>query len=141
MEMVKNGEIQRILVWRFDRFARSTQHLLSALKQFQSLGIDFISYNEGIDTSTSVGKMVFTFLGAIAEFERELIRERIQAGLRRAKNSNIKFGRPRTGFDFEKAIKLRKDGLGFREISIILNVSIGKLHKFIKSADVHKTIA
>jgi DNA invertase Pin-like site-specific DNA recombinase len=61
-----------IAVWRFDRFARSTSHLLRALEQFRALGIDFVSYSEQMDTSTPTGKMVFTVLGAVAELERSL---------------------------------------------------------------------
>jgi len=83
-----------VLVARFDRFARSTRHLLSALEEFRSLQINFVSLNENIDTSTAMGKMVFTMVGAIAEFERELIRERVQAGVDRARKQGKRLGRP-----------------------------------------------
>jgi DNA invertase Pin-like site-specific DNA recombinase len=71
-----------VVVWRFDRFARSVSHLLRVLEQFQALGIDFVSLSENVDTSTPTGKMVFTVLGAVAELERSLIVERVKAGLR-----------------------------------------------------------
>src|SRR5215470_15962262 len=74
-----------VVVWKFDRFARSVSHLLRALETFRSLGIEFVSYSEAIDTSTPVGKMTFTVLGAVAELERSLIVERVHAGLRNAK--------------------------------------------------------
>jgi DNA invertase Pin-like site-specific DNA recombinase len=83
-----------VAVWRFDRFARSTSHLLRALEEFQSLGVDFVSVREAIDTSTPAGKMVFTVLGAVAELERSIIRERVIAGQRAAKRRGIRFGRP-----------------------------------------------
>src|SRR5215467_2890045 len=69
-----------IVVWKFDRFARSVSHLLRALETFQALGIEFVSLTEGVDTSTPAGKMVFTVLGAVAELERSLIAERAKAG-------------------------------------------------------------
>lgn len=86
MHAAEHGTVdfQAVIVWKFDRFARSTAHLLKALSTFQSLDIAFISLTESVDTSTPYGKMVFTVLGAVAELERSLIAERITAGLRRA---------------------------------------------------------
>ena len=74
-----------IVVWKFDRFARSVSHLLRALENFRALGIEFVSLSEQIDTSTPTGKMIFTVLGAVAELERSLIAERVRAGLRNAR--------------------------------------------------------
>jgi len=128
-----------VLVWKFDRFARSTTHLLTALNEFKDLNIDFISFSEGIDTTTSVGKMVFTFLGAVAEFERSLITERVNSGIQRAKENGVKFGRPRKGFDIQKALSLRNQGFGYRKLAKELNVSIGTIHSFFKNLSVQKT--
>ena len=72
-----------VVVWKFDRFARSVSHLLRALETFKTQGVDFVSYSEQMDTSTPAGKMVFTVLGAVAELERSLIVERVRAGLRK----------------------------------------------------------
>ena len=88
-----------IVVWKFDRFARSVSHLLRALETFQALGIEFVSLTEGVDTSTPAGKMVFTVLGAVAELERSLICERVRAGLRNAKAKGKKLGRPSKNLD------------------------------------------
>src|SRR5262249_51252523 len=74
-----------VIVARFDRFARSVSHLLRALEEFKALGIDFVSLNESIDTSTPMGKMVFTILAAVAELERSIITERVHAGVHRAR--------------------------------------------------------
>ena len=74
-----------VVVWRFDRFARSVSHLLRALEAFKTLGIEFVSLSEQVDTSTPTGKMVFTVLGAVAELERSLIVERVRAGMRNAR--------------------------------------------------------
>jgi DNA invertase Pin-like site-specific DNA recombinase len=83
-----------VLCWKFDRFARSVSHLLRALETFRSLGIDFISFSEQLDTSTPTGKMVFTVLGAVAELERSLIVERVRAGMRNARAKGKRIGRP-----------------------------------------------
>jgi DNA invertase Pin-like site-specific DNA recombinase len=83
-----------VAVWRFDRAARSVSHLLRALETFRSLGIEFVSLSEQIDTTTPAGKMVFTVLGAVAELERSLIAERVRAGLRNAKARGLRLGRP-----------------------------------------------
>jgi DNA invertase Pin-like site-specific DNA recombinase len=83
-----------VLVWKFDRFARSVSHLLRALETFRSLGIDFASLSEQVDTSTPTGKMVFTVLGAVAELERALIVERVKAGMRNARAKGKRIGRP-----------------------------------------------
>src|SRR5437762_1020664 len=91
-----------VLVWRFDRFARSVRHLILALEEFDAIRIDFISLNESIDTSTPMGRMVFTILGAVGELERSLIRERVQAGVDRAKRQGKRLGRPTVIVDREK---------------------------------------
>ena len=70
-----------VLVWRFDRFARSTRHLINALEEFKNLGIDFVSYQENIDTSSPLGGAIFTIISAVAQLERDIIAERVKAGL------------------------------------------------------------
>lgn len=83
-----------VVVWKFDRFARSVSHLLQALEIFNSLGIAFVSLSEQIDTTTPTGKMVFTVLGAVAELERSLTGERVRMGLQNAKRKGVRLGRP-----------------------------------------------
>ena len=85
MQDADKGKFAAVCVWKFDRFGRSTQHLLKSLEVFKGLGIEFVSVSEAIDTSSAAGKMLFTMLAAFAEFERGLIIERTHAGLRRAK--------------------------------------------------------
>jgi len=84
-----------VVVWKFDRFARSVSHLLRALETFKAQGIEFVSFSEQLDTSTPAGKLVFTVLGAVAELERSLIVERVRAGLRNARAKGKKLERPR----------------------------------------------
>jgi len=83
-----------VAVWKFDRMARSVSHLLRVLETFGSLGVDFVSLSEAIDTGTPAGKMVFTVLGAVAELERSLIIERVRAGMRNARAKGRRIGRP-----------------------------------------------
>src|SRR5579863_2123860 len=94
MDEAHRGKFSVVAVWKFDRFARSVSHLLRALETFRSLGIEFVSLSEAIDTMTPAGKMVFTVLGAVAELERSLIGERVKAGLRNAKAKGTRLGRP-----------------------------------------------
>jgi len=77
--------IDVVLVWRYDRFARSTQALVQALNEFHRLGVDFISYQENIDTTTPQGELIFTVMASLAQFESALISERVRAGMARAK--------------------------------------------------------
>ncbi len=103
MKDARRGKFKAVLVWRFDRFARSLKHLVMALEEFKSLGIEFLSHQEAVDTSTPAGRMLFQVIGAMAEFEREIIRERVIAGLRQAKQKGTKLGRPRLELDYETA--------------------------------------
>jgi DNA invertase Pin-like site-specific DNA recombinase len=83
-----------VLTWKFDRVGRSLPHLLGLLEQFKRLGVDFISATEGIDTSTAGGELVFQIFGAMAQFERALIRERVMCGLAQAVKEGRVLGRP-----------------------------------------------
>jgi DNA invertase Pin-like site-specific DNA recombinase len=118
-----------VVVWRFDRFARSVSHLLRALETFQSLGIEFVSLSEQMDTSTPTGKMVFTVLGAVAELERSLIVERVKAGLRNARAKGKRLGRPPKAVDAATVTRLRKQGRSWRAIAAHLGVGLATLHR------------
>jgi DNA invertase Pin-like site-specific DNA recombinase len=106
-----------VIVWKFDRFARSVSHLLRALETFKAQGIEFVSFSEQMDTSTPAGKMVFTVLGAVAELERSLIVERVKAGLRNAKAKGKQVGRPKVSIDSHRIVKLRSASRSWSEIS------------------------
>ncbi len=118
-----------VVVWKFDRFARSVSHLLRALETFKALGIEFVSLSEQVDTSTPTGKMVFTVLGAVAELERSLIVERVKAGLRNAKAKGKKLGRPRVYLDRSRIAALRSQGLSWAKIAHQLGVGVGTLYR------------
>jgi len=123
MADAKRRKFDVVMVWKFDRFARSLKHLITALAEFDHLGIDFVSHQEAVDTSTPAGKALFSMIAVMAEFERELIRERVMAGLENAKRKGIQLGRRETLFDVNEAILMRKEGKSWREISKKLGVS------------------
>jgi DNA invertase Pin-like site-specific DNA recombinase len=118
-----------VIVWKFDRFARSVSHLLRALENFQALGIEFVSLSENVDTSTPTGKMVFTVLGAVAELERSLIAERVRAGLRNAKAKGKRLGRPRVNVDLAKTATLRSAGRSWAAIGIEMGIGEGTVRR------------
>ena len=122
-----------VVVWKFDRFARSVSHLLRALETFKALGIEFVSLSEQVDTSTPTGKMVFTVLGAVAELERSLIAERVRSGLRNAKAKGKKLGRPARKVDAHRIARLRTSGHSWPVIAKMLGVGLGTAHRALQS--------
>jgi len=112
-----------VVVWKFDRFARSVSHLLRALETFRALGVEFVSLSEQVDTSTPTGKMIFTVLGAVAELERSLIAERVRAGLRNARAKGKRLGRPTKHVNVAQVAALRAQGVPWRRIGAKLGVS------------------
>src|SRR6266436_7700217 len=118
-----------VVVWKFDRFARSVSHLLRALETFKAQGIEFVSFSEQLDTSTPAGKLVFTVLGAVAELERSLIVERVKAGLRNARAKGKTLGRPQIIVDTRKVAALRAQGLSWPRIAKQLGVGVGTAYR------------
>jgi DNA invertase Pin-like site-specific DNA recombinase len=116
-----------VLVARLDRFSRSVRHLLTTLEEFHALGVDFVSLNESIDTSTPMGKMVFTIIGAVAELERSLIRERVQAGVDRARRQGKRLGRPKRIVDREKVLQLYAIHHSIRKVAKLTGVGKDKV--------------
>lgn len=112
-----------VVVWKFDRFARSVSHLLRALETFKSLGIEFSSFSEQMDTTTPAGRMIFTVLGAVAELERSLIAERVRAGLRNARATGKRLGRPSAGVTSAQVKQLLDQGNSMAAVGAQLGVS------------------
>jgi len=109
MEAARKRKIDLIVVWKLDRFGRSLKQLVNALEELSSLGVGFISYQDNIDLTTAQGRLMFHIIGAMAEFERELIRERVKAGIDNARRKRKRIGRrPVAPIDIEKAIELHK---------------------------------
>jgi DNA invertase Pin-like site-specific DNA recombinase len=114
-----------VLVWKIDRFGRSLKHLVNALADLAAYGVAFVSLRDNLDLSTPSGRLMFQIIGAMAEFERSLIQERVRAGLRHARAKGKKFGRPRVQVDAAKVAALRLHGLSWSQICQALNVSKG----------------
>lgn len=123
LDDAKRRRFDAVLVWKLDRLGRSLKHLIGLIEDFQALGIQFISYTEGMDTTTPSGKLLFNVIGAIAGFERDLIRERVKAGLVRAKETGKKLGRPRSVSNLSQLQALKSQGLSAREISKLVSLS------------------
>jgi DNA invertase Pin-like site-specific DNA recombinase len=134
MTAAGKGAFDVVLVWKFDRFARSTRHLVLSLEFFHSVGIHFISQTEAIDTSTPMGQMIFTVLGAVAELERSLIKERVHSGLARARKEGKTLGRPRVIVDHDKVLGLRADGQTVRAIASRLGITKSTVQNIVKAA-------
>jgi DNA invertase Pin-like site-specific DNA recombinase len=126
-----------VIVWRFDRLARSISHLLRSLETFRALGIEFLSLSENIDTSTPTGILVYTVLGAVAELERNLIGERVRAGLRNAVAKGKKLGRPAlrqlSESDVRQIRRDRRNGLSFQQLARIHGTSTWTAFQVCKS--------
>lgn len=117
--------VDAVVVYRYDRFARSLRQLVNALEEFRALGIDFISIHEGVDTSTPNGRLVFGIFASIAEFERELIRDRVRSGLAAAKAKGKRIGRPKVAVDAVRIASLRHQGCSWAQIKADTGISKG----------------
>ena len=118
-----------VVVYRYDRFARSLRQLVNALEEFRSLGIDFVSLHEGVDTSTPNGRLVFGIFATIAEFERELIRDRVRSGLASATAKGKRLGRPRVVVNTQHIASLRAQGRSWAEIAAETGVGQGTVRR------------
>ncbi len=134
MDDARKRQFDAIIVWRFDRFARSTKHLLLALEEFRSLGIQFISYNENLDTSSPLGQALFTIVSAVAQLERDLIRERVTAGIRNAQANGKKLGRPMRTVDPDRILQMRAEGQTLEQIAENLGVGYGTVRARLQNA-------
>jgi DNA invertase Pin-like site-specific DNA recombinase len=123
MRAARNHEFDCVLVWKFDRFARSVTHLLNALEEFDHLGIRFISVQDQIDTYSPMGRAMFTIIGAMAELESSLISERVKAGMETARTRGKPMGRPATPPRFVAQVE---------ELASSTDLSIRQIHEALK---------
>lgn len=127
MTECRRGKYNVVVVYRFDRFARSVRQLVEALAEFNELGIQFVSLHENVDTTLPQGKLLFHIFAAIAEFERELTRERVISGLAHARARGVKLGRPKVIVNVDRIAQLRAQGMPWRAISDELGVGVATL--------------
>src|SRR5277367_6522009 len=132
MKAVNAKEFDMVAAWSVDRLGRSLTDLLAILQGLQEKGVDLFLHQQGIDTSTTAGKAMFQMLGVFAEFERGIIRERVNAGLARAKAKGVTLGRPRIDPQVEKRIhKLRKGGDGILKIGRTLGIGTSVVQRVV----------
>jgi len=124
-----NGKFEIVLVWRLDRLGRSLAHLIKLLENFKLWNCELISFSEGLDFTTSTGKLFYSLLGAFSEFERSVICERTRSGLRAARARGVRLGRRAVHVDGVEVKRLRAAGASYRAISRQMGVSVGSIHK------------
>jgi DNA invertase Pin-like site-specific DNA recombinase len=130
----QHGKFQAILIWRLDRLGRSLQNLVRLFENFRAWNVSLISFGEGLDFSTSMGKLFYQLSGAFAEFERDCIRERVKAGLRNARAKGKKLGRPRVTLDATRIASLRSEGLSWATIAERLGVGEGTVYRMAQAS-------
>ncbi|MBF0315788.1 MAG: recombinase family protein [Oligoflexia bacterium] len=133
MEDVRGNTVEAVIVYSFSRFARSTQHLLAALTEFQASGVAFISLSAKIETNSAIGKAVFVIIAAIATLERDLIAERVKNGLINAKAKGAELGRPRSRQSL-LIQNLAAQGLSYRKIAELAGCSAATVHRELKES-------
>ena len=120
---VRARRVDLVACVKLDRLARSVHHLVALVREFEVLGVDLVVLDQAIDTTTPAGRLLFHVLAAISEFERDLIRDRVLAGLRRAKSQGVRLGRPRVLVDRAQAERLLATGQSLRTVARALGVS------------------
>ncbi len=134
MEAARRREVDVVLVWRYDRFARSTQALVNALMEFRALGVDFISYQENVDTTTPQGELVFGLMANLAQFESSLIGERVRAGMARARAQGRRISRPPIPAATRRRIEeLARAGRSINGIAKELGVAYGTAWNYVRA--------
>jgi DNA invertase Pin-like site-specific DNA recombinase len=125
MSDARSRKFDAVLVWKIDRWGRSLKHLVTSLAELDAYGVAFISLRDNLGLSTPSGRLMMQLLGAMAEFERALIQERVKAGLRNAKAKGVRLGRPRVFVSESRIDALRASGTSWRAIAKELGVGIG----------------
>lgn len=129
----KQRRFDIVAVWKIDRFGRSLKHLINALAELECLGVAFVSLMDSLDLTTASGRLLFQLVAAMAEFERSLIQKRVRAGIRNARNKGRTLGRPRLKVDNARVSRLRANGASLRAISEQLGISLGSVHRALRS--------
>jgi putative DNA-invertase from lambdoid prophage Rac len=136
LALAKQRKIDTLLVWKTDRLGRSLRHLVNTIGELDAVGVAFVSLKDNLDFSTPAGRLMFNVIGAMAQFERDLIRERVRSGMQNAKRKGVKLGRKRVPVDVAGVLKLRSQGISFAAISKRMGLSVGTLFRA-----VHESVA
>jgi DNA invertase Pin-like site-specific DNA recombinase len=135
-EKIRRGAYRALVVLDYDRFARSTVHLINALDELGALNVGFVSVNQSVDTTRPEGRLMFTILAGFAEFERAIMRRRIMSGLENAKAKGKSLGRPRINVNLDRIRKLKnEDHKSIRQICAIMGLGKGTVERALKGAD------
>jgi DNA invertase Pin-like site-specific DNA recombinase len=135
MAEMKRGRIDIVVCWAFDRLARSVRHLCEIAEELEARNVDLVSFQQALDTSTPSGRFTFHILAAVAEFERDMIRERVRAGMAAAKAKGRRLGRRKSPMKQQNQIRrLRVEGKSFREIAAEVGVSVGTAVSYVKAS-------
>jgi DNA invertase Pin-like site-specific DNA recombinase len=118
-----------VACWKVDRFGRSLKHLVNALADLDAYGVAFVSLRDNLDLSTPSGRLMFAVIGAMAEFERELIQERVRSGIKAARARGKRLGRPRQYINMDRVTDLQAAGMSLRKIAAELEVGYGTLRE------------
>ncbi len=135
MKDVRKGKIEVVVVWRYDRFARSVKDLVEALDTFRTNGVQFVSLQDGADTTTLGGELLFHIMAGIAQFEKQLLSERVRAGLAAARKRGQVLGRPNVAVDVQRALRLHSEGRSWRTVAKVLNVDKTTLRRAIRAIE------
>jgi DNA invertase Pin-like site-specific DNA recombinase len=133
MNDARQRKFEIIAVWRIDRYGRSLRHLVNSLADLENVGVSFVSLRDSIDLKSASGRLMAQLLGAMAEFERSLIKERVAAGIRNARNKGKRLGRPPLMLDRGRIDRLRASGASLRALSMHLGISLGSVHRALQA--------
>jgi DNA invertase Pin-like site-specific DNA recombinase len=137
MDLARRRKVDAILTWKLDRWGRSLKHLVNSLAELEALGVAFVALRDNLDLSTPSGRLMFHVIGAMAEFERSLIQERVRAGLKNAKAQGKQLGRPRVNVDAKRISALRASGCSWSQIAKETGWTKGTIQR---SYYAHKTV-
>jgi len=130
LKAVTRREVDVVMVWAVDRLGRSLQHLIAIMQEIRAAGRDLYIHKQGLDTTTPAGKAMFGMLGVFAEFERDMIRERVNAGLDRAKAEGKRLGRPSLPEEIKaEVLRLRSEGVSVRKVAQKLGIGVSSVQR------------
>jgi len=132
---VQARKVDVVACVKLDRLARSVHHLVAMAREFEALGVDLVALDQAIDTTTPSGRLLFHVLASVAEFERDLIRDRVHAGLRRARAQGKRLGPPRVEVDLPRAQALLAEGHSLRAVAKTMGVKLATLHRYVSTTN------